>query len=207
LLLFIKNKNILTVLDALANYFSNKNPRIPLDESFINKLDIEFNSLLQEVIESELSLELKNYLVNKIEDILRVTRKYHISGTNELEKTVKSFTIDLTVTERTIKDEDKENLTYQRLKAWLVSLIIYITPSPYDIAGTIPAIYDFWLPKFEELAEGQKEVEKTISEDQSIIDTFKRASDIFQKDAIKKIRGKEIKALPPSPEETKSNKH
>ncbi|MHC5746609.1 MAG: hypothetical protein ACYTXT_32905 [Nostoc sp.] len=91
---------------------------------------------------------------------------------------------------------------YKRAKAWFLSLLIYIAPSPYDIIGTVPDIHDFWVPKFEELAAGWEKVGQIICETPTIQEAFQKASNTFDRQPQKSITGgRELKALPASKEE------
>ncbi|MHC5770277.1 MAG: hypothetical protein ACYTXI_32645 [Nostoc sp.] len=116
-----------------------------------------------------------------------------------MEKATKSLGSDLVMTEHIIENQDKDNPVYKRAKAWFLSLLIYIAPSPYDIIGTVPDIYDFWIPKFEELVEGCEKVEQMIGERPTIQEAFEKASNTFDKQSQKRITGaREFKALPAS---------
>lgn len=198
---------VLNTLDALANYFHSQNPAILLEQDFLQKLNGEFESLLDGILNSNLSGELKRFLRERLEDILRAIRRYHIDGTEGLEKAAQSLVSDLVMTEFSLKDEDKKNPMYKHIKAWVISLLLYITPSPYDIIGAIPDIYDFWVPKFEELAAGHEKVEQIICEAPTIQEAFEKASNTFDKQPQKSIAGgKELKALPASKEDLEATK-
>ena len=201
----IESRGVLNTLDALANYLHSQNPRNFLEHDFLKDLNTEFDSLLSKVIESDLSKELKIYLSERLEDILKAIRRYTIDGTEGLEKAAKSLVNDLALTEHNLKDEDKKNPIYQRVKAWGLSLVLFITPSPYDIVGAVPDIYEFWIPKFEELAAGSKKIERIICEKPNIQEVFEKASDTFSREPRKSILGRELKALPASKEDVENN--
>ncbi|BAY24453.1 hypothetical protein NIES2100_42480 [Calothrix sp. NIES-2100] len=198
---YIKDKGVLNTLDALAYFFNDQNPAIFLEQDFLDKLKSEFSSLLERIFESDLSKELKRFLIERIEDILKAIRRYYIDGTEGLEKATKLLVSDLVMAEHSLKDNDKNNPLYKRVKAWGLSLLIYIAPSPYDIIGAVPDIHDFWVPKFEELATGHKKVEQIICETSTIQEAFEKASNIFEKQQQKRIAGRDLKALPASKED------
>ncbi|WP_413175912.1 hypothetical protein [Anabaena azotica] len=77
----IESKNILTILDALANDFHRQNPKILLEKDFLKDLNAEFENILEEVLSTDLSKELKVYLISRIQDILSAIRRYSIDGT------------------------------------------------------------------------------------------------------------------------------
>lgn len=196
------NNNVLNTLDSLANDFGSQKPTIFLEQEFLKNLKDEFESLLDEVIGSDLSRELKHFLIGRIEDIQKAIRRYQIDGSEGLEKSTKSLLSDLVMSEHYFKAEDKHNYVYKHVKAWILSLIIYITPTPYDIIGAVPDIHDFWIPKFEELTEGHKKVEQIINETSTIQEALEKASIVFDRQTQKSIAGRrEPKALPASKED------
>lgn len=197
---YIENKGVLNTLDALADFFNSQNPAIFLEQDFLEKLNGEFRNLLDRILKSDLSKELKIFLIERIEDILKAIRRYHIDGTEGLEKATKSLVSDLVMVEHSLEDNDKNNPLYKRVKAWGLSLLIYIAPSPYDIIGAVPDIHEFWVPKFEELAAGHKKVEQIICDTSTIQEAFEKASNIFDKQQQKSIAGRDLKALPASKE-------
>lgn len=202
----IENRNVLITLDALANYFHDQNPSILLEQDFLDKLNSEFESLLQEILTSDLSKALKRFLIVRLEDILQAIRRYHIDGIEGLEKATKSLVSDLVMTEHGLKQEDKKNPKYGRVKAWALSLLLYFAPSPYDIIGAVPAIDEFWVPKFEELATGYKKINQIICKEPTIQEAFEEASNTFDRQSQKSITGgKERKALPAPKEEMETN--
>ncbi len=202
----IKNRNILIALSAIANYLHSQNPEKLLELDFLQELSAKFEFFLDEVFQSDLSKELKIYLINRIEDILKAIRRYAIDGTEGLEKSAKSFVNDLAIIEHNLKDEDKKKTLYQQVKAWGLSLVLFLTPTPYDIIGAVPDIYEFWVPKFEELAAGSEKIERIICEGENIQAVFEKASDIFSREPRKSISGgKDLKALPASKEDVESN--
>ena len=197
----IENGGVLITLDALANYFHSQHPALFLEQDFLGKLSGEFESLSCRISESDLSKELKKFLIARVEDILEAIRRYSMDGTQRLEKAAQSLISDLVMTEPSLKDKDKQNPLYNQVKAWFLSILLYIAPSPYDIIGAVPDTYDFWIPKFEELAAGHEKVERITCETQTIQEAFSKALNIFDRQPQKSIAGsKELKSLPASKE-------
>jgi hypothetical protein len=202
----IEGRGVLSILDALAEFYYLQNPTVFLEQNFLEKLNSEFENLLAEILESSVSKELKRFLIERVEDILRAIRKYHIDGTEGLEKATKSLVSDLVMTENSLQDKDKNNPVYKHVKAWLLSLLIYIAPSPYDIVGAVPDIQDFWIPKFEELTAGCEKVEQIVCETPTIQEAFEKASSTFDREAQKSLRGaRELKSLPASKEDPETS--
>jgi hypothetical protein len=193
----ISNSGILITLDALANYFHSQNPTIFLEQDFLEKLNSEFESILNRICQSDLSKDLQRFLIKRLEDILQSIRRYYVDGTEGLEKAAQSLVSDLVMKEHVLKDEDKKDPLYKRIRAWLLGFLLYIAPSPYDIIGAVPDINDFWVPKFEELVAGCEKVEQISCETPTLQEAFEKASSIFDRQPQKSITGgKELKALP-----------
>jgi len=199
----IESRGILNTLDALADFFHAQDPLVFLEQDFLNQLKTEFQSLLESILNSTLSNELKRFLIEKIEDILTAIRRYHIDGTEGLAKAAQSLVSDLVMTEYKIKDADKKNSVYNKAKTWFLGILVLFVPtSPYDIIGAAPDIYGFWIPKFEELVAGQKKIEQIACETPTIQGILEKSANVFDRQPQKNITGSaELKALPASKEE------
>jgi hypothetical protein len=205
---YINDKGILTTLDALAEFFHSENPSVFLEEDFLGKLSDELSKLLRDIIQSDLSKELKNSLRIHIESLLQAIHKYHIDGTRGLKKAAQALVSDLMMTEHNLQDSDKKSSTYMTIKAWGLSLLLYLTPTPYDIIGAVPDIDGYWRPKFEELSAGYKKIEGIINDGPTLLiqEVVKKSSPIFDKQPQKSLSaGKGTKSLPPSKDEIESN--
>ena len=195
---YLESKNVLVILDALADSFSARNPTLFLEQSFLEQLDEQFQELLSVILNSDLSRELKKFLIKRVEDILKAIRNYYINGTEGVEKATKSFVSDLVLSEDKFRSEDKNNSVYKRAKAAVLGMLVCLNPGPYDIIGAVPNIYEFWIPKIEELTICTNEIERLINEDLTIQECLQKASNVFDKQQQKSITGKDQKILPPS---------
>jgi hypothetical protein len=196
LVTYIGNGNYLSVLNSLANSFHARNPTIFLEREFLENLNREFNSLLDEIISSESSKELKSFLVERIGDILTAIQRYHVDGTEGLEKAIKLLVSNLVIGEHSLNNEDKKSPFFRKSMAFFTSLLIYITPSPYDIIGTVPALEEYWIPKWAELVEGRKKIEMIVDDSSTFQEVFEKAPIIFTRQAQRMIAEREILSLP-----------
>jgi hypothetical protein len=204
---YIEDRDVLNVLDSLAEFFYSQNPAMFLDKDFLSELNSEFASLLEKILKSDLSKELKKFLIGHLDNILKAIRKYYIDGTEGLEKATKSLVSDLVITEHRLQDVDKKNPIYKHVQAWALSLLLYITPSPYDIIGAVPDIHDFWVPQYKELAEGHKKIEKIICKSPTLQKAVEKSSNTFDRQPQKSIEGgKELKALPAPKEDLEATR-
>ena len=190
------DKGIIDLLNSLAENYKNQNPTIFLESDFLDGLKDQFNSLLDEIINSNLSSNLKKFLTKQIEDILYAIRRYSIDGTEGLEKATKSFVSDLVMGEKYIDKKDKKNPIVSRCLAGVSSLLVILRPSPYDIIGVVPAIDDYYLPKIEEFIQNWQEVEASSDEASTFTEIIERSCQLSNKQPQKSLSGKEQKSLP-----------
>jgi len=193
---FIDDGNYIILLKSLADHYHTQNPTIFLEPDFLDELKNQFNSLLDEIIDSNLSNNLKRFLTKQIENILYAIRRYSIDGTEGLEKAVKLFFSDLAIVESHLDNKDKKNPIYKNCQTWVSTLLISLfTPSAYDVIGVFPTINDYYIPKIEELVKYTKEISGNIGEI-SIQEVLEKSLNSFNKQPQKSLPGKEQKSLP-----------
>jgi len=193
----IEQKGVLITLDALANYFYDQNPLFLLGKDFLSRLIDQFEAISNDILSSELPKEFKKFLIDKINDIVQAIRRYHIYGTEGLEKATQAMFADLILKEGDIEPEIKKHSLFTKLVSLASALLIYITPSPYDIVGSIPDLQEYWIPKYEELADKAHRVEPFMQDTSSIQEFLKKAKSTFEEQTQKSIEGSpEPKALP-----------
>jgi hypothetical protein len=204
----IQNLKALDAIDTLAHHYQNQNPSIDLEKDCLDKLNDEFRELLNDVTNSDLSKDLKIFLAEQLEDILRALCRYHIDGIKGLQKVSKSFIGEVVISENKFDLRDKNNPTYRKVMSWAVWVLIFIRPSSvYDIIGAVPDINGFWVPKIEELVSGQKKIETIISETPTIHDSYLKALNTFSRQPQKIIEGStDPKALPYSKDNLQTTK-
>jgi len=193
---FIDDGNYIILRNSLADHYHTQNPTIFLESDFLDGLKNQFNFLLDEIIDSDLSNNLKRFLTKQIENILYAIRRYSIDGTEGLEKAIKSFVSDLVMGEKYINKKDKKNPIYSRCLAGFSSLLVILRPSPYDIIGVVPAIDDYYLPKIEEFIKSRQEIEESIDETFTITEVIEKSLQLSNKQSQKSLPGKEQKSLP-----------
>jgi hypothetical protein len=144
----IGSGNVLSVLNSLADYYHNQNLTKSLGEEYLVGLSSSFQSLLNEILSSDLSKELKVFLVSRIEDILAAIRRYRIDGTEGIEIAAKLLLSDLVTASPALNDKDKKNSTYNRVVAAVLKLSLILS---HPLIGNIPAIEQYWEPKMIDL--------------------------------------------------------
>jgi hypothetical protein len=178
----INNANLVIPVISLASYFDIENPTKILDEEFLKELNDKFQSFINEVDNSEFSGDFRIFITNKIEDILIAVNRYKIDGTEGLEKAAKLFVYDLVVREFNLKEEDKKNALFQKIKAAGMALVLYIVPKPYGTISVVPDINQYWVPQIQKFLEGSEQIEKIIYDEPNMSEVFKKISNIFSPD-------------------------
>ena len=198
----IDNKNVLLILDSLASARFARNPLAVLEQDSLEKINSEFESLLSEIRDSDLSRELKQLLIARVEDVLEAIRKYHAGGTEGLKQAAQSFVSDLVTTEHNLTEDDRKNPTYKSVTACFLHLLIWLTPNPWEIIGAVPDIQNYWLLKYEERTSERKQIEQIVREAPTIQEACEKSSKVFNKQSQKSLAGhSEPKALPASKED------
>ncbi|MCG9891320.1 MAG: hypothetical protein MH252_09610 [Thermosynechococcaceae cyanobacterium MS004] len=213
----IKTSNILSLLNNLANSYHNQSNNLFLEEDFLQNLDNDFSSLLREVIDSELPKTLKKEIKIKIEDLLCCIRNYSIDGTEGIEKALQSLVVQLEIGDKSTSQKTCSPVL-KNLKVAAFSLLLFLRPGFWDVAGLLPDIESFWVPKFHELVEFRQKIELHIDEDSSIksicgkitgtnhqkrkLPPGKLAKTLPPEKSTKKLSpGKSVKSLPPGKED------
>ena len=105
------------------------------------------------VIESELPVEMKDFLWQELNKIIDAISKYKIYGTEGLETAIKEFTSDFICKEQSFNTKEKKRSTYRTAKSFAAVLahisVTFFFPSVYDLIGAAADIEEYWLPKIE----------------------------------------------------------
>ena len=81
-----------------------------LSSDKLNKIYENINSISNEINRSNINNELKEILIDRIEDILLIIRKYKIHGTNELIKSLETSIGSICTNQTNIKTEEEVSL-------------------------------------------------------------------------------------------------
>jgi hypothetical protein len=194
----INTSNILSILNSLANSYHNQTKNLFLEKDFLQDLDDDFSSLLQEVIDSDLSEAFKKGIKIKIEDILSCIRNYSINGTEGIEKAVQSLVVQVEVGDKNTNKETY-NPILEKLKKTTIILLLFLKPGLWDVAGVLPDVESFWVPKYHELVKFRQKIESHIDEDSSIKSICEKITDANRE--TKLLTGKSPKSLAPAKED------
>jgi hypothetical protein len=142
----------------------------------------------------------KSFIVKRIEDILVAIRRYHIYGSEGLEKAAKALVSDIGMVEHSLESSDRDNPVYKKVVGWRSGILIFLTPTNiYDVSSVAPYFQDFLMPKIEEVVAGCEKIMQMIGESFTIQDVFEKARGVFDTKDPKSLMGaKELKALPAS---------
>ncbi|MBE9160248.1 hypothetical protein IQ265_26005 [Nodosilinea sp. LEGE 06152] len=112
----LRKKNSLTVLNLLVSFYSNQYPKLQIEKEYLDSFKSIFENLQREVGSSGLSRELRNFILDKIEEVLAAIGRYNTDGTEGLERATKDFIGDWIIIENKISQEDRKTRLLKRLK-------------------------------------------------------------------------------------------
>ncbi|MBD2168046.1 hypothetical protein H6G04_27045 [Calothrix membranacea FACHB-236] len=81
---FIEGRNLSLILHSCANFLDQEQPEPELTDEQLHEYLKQCESLLQEVVISDLSNDIKEYLVVRLEEICSAIRHYKIGGPERL---------------------------------------------------------------------------------------------------------------------------
>ena len=198
---YIEDKGIVDLLISLAENYETRNPTIFLESEFLDGLKDEFNSLLDEILRSDLSRDLKTLLHDQIQDILYAIRRYSIDGSDGLQKATQSFVSNLVTIESRLDKKDKKNSIYRKSVSGIIALLRFLQPnSIYDILGVVPAMDDYYRPRIEEFIKNRQEIEESIDETSTTTKIIEKSLQLSNKQPQKSLPGKVQQSLPSAKE-------
>jgi hypothetical protein len=118
----IRSKHLALIIDACGNFLSQEFLVTHLDEDEIKKYLSECEELLQEVTGSDLSDDLKTFLVIRLEEICTALRHYSIGGSERLQKIVEANIGGMILQSVNMKDKDKGNELLKKLFSWFITV-------------------------------------------------------------------------------------
>ena len=197
----IANRNLPLIADSLAEYYYIQNPHLLPERAFLEYIQEALNDLLTEVIESDLSKELKEIFLAGIQSLLKALYRYQIDGPEEIGNLSKALVVDLTNRENKIQENDREKPAYKKFFAWLIFLGQFFRPSIYDVIGAAPDLNDYWIPRIERIAQDYQKIEEFVDSSATIQEAFEKSQDVFSDEVQKKLLGQpELPALLPADE-------
>jgi hypothetical protein len=176
---FIKDKNLLLPLNTLAKAFYERHPAIELEKDFISDLSAKFEDYQKEIIQSSISTGLKKYLLDRLEEILKILRNYIVDGTEGLEKSIKSTILDLAIKDKDFSEEDKKQPAYLNFLTFLISVGFLVKPTIYDVIGSVADINGYWKPTIENLISGQDKIAQLPKSDTNIKIVLDQATNLW----------------------------
>lgn len=99
------NNDTISNLKMLS--YSLNSSEIVITENQLDKIYNDINLILDEVINSNISIKLKNFLSDRITEILIVVRKYKIHGSDDLLKAYEACIGSMYINNPTVDDKDK----------------------------------------------------------------------------------------------------
>lgn len=170
----IEQRNFLTVLHSLAEEYFKQCAFVKVPQDTINSLIDELNSIVEKVLDTDLSKDLKQHLILTLNELISTLRNYQVEGTQGIYQKSGSLSYRLLEVDTKVKEADRNNSAYQSATSWVLSIATFFAPqSMYDVASFVPAMHDFYIPKLEQLMEKEKQIESLLKEKSSLYDVLK----------------------------------
>lgn len=150
----INDENILLVLKSLAQDFSDTYPEVSLDDNDLQSIQSEFIELLNKVQESDLSKEIKVFLMDRLEEVLLALEEYKYFGSREIELIIKSTLWSIYREQNSISKEDKNKPIWRQVLSALFGLESLLSLG--IMAGT------YAVPKFQSYAQKRNEYQEIL---------------------------------------------
>jgi hypothetical protein len=163
----IKTSNIIDILSLLGTNIHKKNPFGYFEKGFLDSIRHQFNSISDEVRKSNLSSELKRFLLERISSIANAIDLYGISGAKALEEANKLMLFDISLKEDELTETDKKNPIFKKLISASIALKIILTPaSIYEAIGilSLPAAIDDVSPRIGQFIKYQESIFESFDE-------------------------------------------
>ncbi|WP_346293961.1 hypothetical protein [Sphaerothrix gracilis] len=152
----IKTRNVLSILKSLAKNFSDENPKFFLDNEFIQSLRSEISELTEKIATSDLTEKLRDFLVEKFEEILFAIDEHDLYGVEKIETTVQTTLWKIFKEIKSIAEKDKES------PVWKKSLSVLLSLESLLSLGIMTKTY--LLPTFAEYTQNRDKVEKMLTQ-------------------------------------------
>ncbi|MBW4518765.1 MAG: hypothetical protein KME16_03560 [Scytolyngbya sp. HA4215-MV1] len=118
----IEGRNLILGLDACANFIAQEKIDPSLGEEQLKEYLQQCEALLQEVMESDLSEDIKTFLVVRLEEICTAIRHYSLGGPERLRTVVEANIGGIILRSAAISSQDKEKPIFQKIFGWLLTL-------------------------------------------------------------------------------------
>jgi hypothetical protein len=141
----IESRNLILLLDACATFISQENPEVSLSENQLEEYLSRCEELLKETMESDLSDDIKTFLVVRLEEVCTAIRHYSIGGPERLRILVEANIGGMILRSAAISTQDKEKPILKTIFGWLLTF--------GSLLGLASDMQGFLLPQVTEAAQ------------------------------------------------------
>ncbi|PSR17013.1 hypothetical protein C8255_14780 [filamentous cyanobacterium CCP3] len=156
----LESKGIYTIISGFLEIYNLKfSANIYLQEEFLGRLKKNFESMLNEVDDSALSKDLKQFFTYKLEELIKAIRRYQLDGSEGLKKVTQEFICDFGIIQSKLNSEDRRNPVAKKVISRFVQLNTILGLNVLSTFGGIPEIDAYWLPKISKFFESTESAE------------------------------------------------
>jgi hypothetical protein len=163
----LKASNVIVILHLLGSKIYDRNPSVYFEKDFLDTIRQQFDSISDEVRLSNLSPELRRFLLDRISNISNAIDLYEISGARALEEANKLMLFDISLEEDELTETDKKNPIFKKLISASIALRIILTSaSIYEAIGilSLPAAIDDVSPRIGQFIKYQESIFESFDE-------------------------------------------
>jgi hypothetical protein len=117
----IKSGNLTLILDACANFIARELPVENLSEQELSDYLSKCEDLLSQVTESDLTGDLKTFLIVRLEEVCSAIRHYSIGGSERLRTVIEANIGGMILRSAGISPEDREKPILKTLFSWFLT--------------------------------------------------------------------------------------
>jgi hypothetical protein len=118
----IKGGNLTLILDACANFIARELPVENLSEQKLSDYLSECEDLLAKVTESDLTDDLKTFLIVRLEEVCSAIRHYSVGGSERLRTVVEANIGGMILRSAGISPKDREKPILKTLFSWFLTV-------------------------------------------------------------------------------------
>jgi hypothetical protein len=118
----IQNRNLILILDSCANFIAQEQIDPSLSEEQLQEYLQQCEGLLQALMESDLTEDIKTFLIVRLEEICTAIRHYALGGPERLRTVVEANIGGMILRSAGLNPQEKEKPILRNIFSWLLNL-------------------------------------------------------------------------------------
>ncbi|MBD2113795.1 MULTISPECIES: hypothetical protein [Cyanophyceae] len=207
---WIDSKYVLSHLAMLSASVSQEHTKAVLSKEMLAQLVDRLTRIKEEIINSDLSVDLRRFLLKKINELIWDIENYSVSGLDGIKSTSDAFIGEITIRDKggLEKDSDKRNPLFISVFSIFATLSViaqvnatYLEPILSTIVSSIDITERYLQPKTEDFERISTVIEDALSRKESFEEAIGEVVEKIKKEKNLYLEGKQPKLLPGSSQE------